>query len=103
MNKGDYEWYKSHGICVNCHKEKAAKGRARCLNCLDYASVYRLTYYKGLTDGEKARRNNRRRTLHEMGLCVECGAPADGKSWRCKRCNAKNSARMRERRLWDES
>lgn len=38
----DYQFFKSHGICPNCGKEKAAPGRVCCLNCLDKQNIRRL-------------------------------------------------------------
>lgn len=29
------EWAKEKGLCVNCLKEKALKGRTMCAECLD--------------------------------------------------------------------
>jgi hypothetical protein len=38
-------WYysaKAQGICTNCGREKAAKGRVRCLSCLDMNAAYQM-------------------------------------------------------------
>ena len=34
MNNERYNWYKSHGICVDCGAYEAAKGHTRCLECM---------------------------------------------------------------------
>ena len=38
-------WYysaKAQGICTNCGRETAAKGRVRCLSCLDMNAAYQM-------------------------------------------------------------
>ena len=33
MGGDNYWWYKNHGICTNCHAEKAYKGQSLCFDC----------------------------------------------------------------------
>lgn len=37
-NKSDYDFYKSIGICVRCHKNQAEPNRVMCLECIDKES-----------------------------------------------------------------
>ena len=37
-------WCVEHNMCVSCGKSKPAKGRVRCLDCLEIASAYAYTY-----------------------------------------------------------
>lgn len=32
-DREEYEWYKTHGICVRCRKAKARRGRTTCAEC----------------------------------------------------------------------
>lgn len=49
----DYQFFKSHGICPNCGKEKAAPGRVCCLNCLDKQNIRRLERWDNMTEEQK--------------------------------------------------
>lgn len=98
--KDQYDWYKSHGICVHCRHEKAAKGHVLCLNCLDDA---RVRYYKNHAEERKKRwaehreeEQARKRALYherkEQGLCTKCGKPARFGTF-CYTCYIRQKAR----------
>ena len=106
----DYQFFKSHGICPQCGKEKAAPGRVCCLNCLDKQNIRKLERWDSMTEEQKEQVRSRVRqsgkTLYKQrkaaGLCVRCGKPAQQGHVRCSECNIKhrNSARRdRNRKL----
>ena len=37
-----YDYAKKHGLCTNCGKEKAVKGRVRCVSCLQMNAMYQM-------------------------------------------------------------
>lgn len=74
--RDSYAWYKSHGICVECHSERAEPNKARCFECLE----------KGRLRVEKHRKQNpelavrareaakaRYDRLKAAGICTVCG------------------------------
>lgn len=102
----DYQFFKSHGICPNCGKEKAAPGRVCCLNCLDKQNIRRLVRWDSMTEEQKEQVRSRVRqsgkALYKQrkaaGLCVRCGKPAQKGYVRCYECNIKNTNCTRRRR-----
>ena len=78
-----YHYYKDHGICVYCKREKAAPGRAMCLNCASIVAEKRRAKYSKLSEEERAERNRKKREQSkalreyrkENGLCLVCGKP----------------------------
>ena len=108
----DYQFFKSHGICTKCEKEKAAPGRVCCLNCLDKQNIRRLVRWDSMTEEQKEQVRSRARQSYKMnyyqrkamGLCVQCGKPAQQGHVRCYECNIKhrNSARRDRNRKANE-
>lgn len=105
-----YWFYKSKGICVNCCSEKAAKGRAKCLNCLDDDSVRKMLERSKWTP-EKRETVNRSRSVRskkqwqerkESGLCPRCGKRKPESGYvQCKYCRfkvAKQAEKLRRKR-----
>lgn len=92
-DKKSYEWYKEHGICVQCGQEEAAQHRVRCLECL----AKNTTRKRKNMDPEYAKRKRRER--QEQGKCVWCGRPRakDSKCY-CTECRIKNRRRLAEKR-----
>lgn len=73
----DYQWLDSIGICHKCRKNKQAKGKKFCLDCLEKIREESRKRY----DPEKAKEyQKRRRELYkehkEKGICVRCERPA---------------------------
>lgn len=102
----DYRFYKSHGICPHCGKEKAAPGRVCCLNCLDKQSVRRMARWDSMTEEQKEQVRSRVRQSNKtnyyqrkaMGLCVRCGKPAEKGHVHCYECHIKHNNRIRRDR-----
>lgn len=105
------KWYKSHGICPICRKEKLAPGRSKCLNCLDENAIAAMMWRSNMTqkqlkDYEKKgneRAKERRRKRREAGLCEVCGRPRIDKRL-CVECRIKARAANRKymRKVRDE-
>lgn len=74
-----YEWYKSHGICVDCGANDAAKGHTRCLECMSKELEKTLKWQKNNTEKyreyQKLYQRNLRAYRKENGLCQQCGKP----------------------------
>lgn len=95
-----YQWYKSHGICVGCFKEKAAPGKTRCLVCLSidaekkqrirasYTPEQRKAASTQRCERSKAVQNERR----AQGLCPYCGRPIAEGQKQCDHCRARKRA-----------
>ncbi len=106
----DYEWYKSIGLCVLCHKEKPAPGRVTCLNCLDRQSVYqaregvrerRRNHYIQNRDLILERNKKRREEKKKTGICVYCSRQATHGIY-CYECflkTRKSQRKLAENRL----
>lgn len=64
QSRADYEWYKAHGYCVRCHKERALPDHVMCEKCnaRNSKSTYHNLY--------RSRLREKRLNAH---LCVYCG------------------------------
>lgn len=47
-DREEYEWYKTHGICVRCRKAKARRGRTTCAACAAQNTERTLRYFNEL-------------------------------------------------------
>ncbi|MBR3271624.1 MAG: hypothetical protein IKI59_06825 [Clostridia bacterium] len=84
--KERYEWYKAHGYCVRCRKEKAAPDHVMCMNCIDTRRIYDNSHNRSEIrkkrwidnrDKEIARKRELNRHRKAQGICTDCGkAPA---------------------------
>ena len=102
-----YEFYKRNGICVNCGQIKSAKGRVRCINCLEKGAESQRRRRLEKTEEElekerKQRRDYRRKYYYEnkeKGLCVNCGKPRTSTSKiYCIDCAIKNQKKNNKRK-----
>ena len=101
----DYQWYKSHHICVWCHRNDATKGMVTCLDCREKEHEYdRQRKQKALvneTPEHKAKRlqvtKARRERLKAQGVCIWCGKrkALQGKQ-HCLECSIKRKRANRE-------
>ena len=100
-DKERYQWYKSHGICVRCGKEKADKGRTRCLQCrfidIDNARKWQAANKERITEYNKKAQRERRESLKAQGLCQICAKPSDGRVI-CRRCAIPRNIKQNEKR-----
>ena len=101
--KAKYQQMKSMGLCVSCGKP-AAKGRVRCLDCLESVSVASLVCKSEMSDEAKKKARKRATELQRIhyrerkaeGVCVECGKPTVDGLTRCQRCRVRHNDRMKQ-------
>lgn len=101
----NYEWAKARGLCTQCMKERAAKGRTMCLVCLSVSAERNAKCNAKLDEftrnERKAKNREKMRNLYQErrknGQCTRCGKPADGKSF-CNECRLKRRRGYMERR-----
>ena len=96
-----YAWRKAHHICIKCGQEDAAKGRTRCINCLE---KNRGRIRKPLsTEQQYAKHIHQKRRydlLLAFGVCAQCNKhnALPGHTL-CLECNLKrNKAAENKRR-----
>lgn len=86
-----YRWYKSHGICVACHRNPAENGQIRCAACREKNNACNARY---------------RESRCAAGICYRCGKrPAihPGKFSLCRECADKLNAYLKRRRAQKEA
>lgn len=92
----EYQWYRQHGICTDCHSENALPGIAYCRCC----KAMRIEYNRASWEKCKEKRIPINRQQHknlywkrkEAGFCTRCGknAPETGKA-KCTVCLRKDA------------
>ena len=95
-----YHWYKLHGICTGCFKEKAAHGKTKCLVCLsiDAEKKQRIrdAYTSGQRKGASVKRCERAKAVQNerraQGLCPYCGRKVEANQKQCDFCRARKRA-----------
>ena len=91
----DFRWFKNHGMCVQCRKEKAARGRTMCADCLDRHKEWARKYREREPERSRESSDICHKRLYEKrkqaGLCVSCGSrpPKEGRV-RCGICLARH-------------
>jgi predicted amidophosphoribosyltransferase len=107
----DYYWYKSHGICVDCHAESADRGKTRCWRCrVKNNESAQNRRAKQTTEQRQARLEYRKsynyRVYHqrkEASICVVCGKRAADKYVRCEICEKRMNYKRRQRASYIEA
>lgn len=102
--KKDYAWYKSHGVCVQCHTNNAAKGHVLCPDCLYKSRERYRAERENETPEEHAafrdwQNKNRRvylKRMHEEHRCEWCGKPVKDGERLCMECGIKERRGKRE-------
>lgn len=105
----EYQWYKSHGICVKCHQEDAIEGRIYCAYCRAYQRIF-YRYHKPKKEETsehrekriaylKAYNAKRYRESKENHKCIRCGKslPQGTTGTRCEWCRIKENNQHNER------
>ena len=91
------EWYKAHGICIQCGHEEAVPGRLMCGECLYERNAHWWTVHT--TEENTIYRRELYARYRAEGKCVECGRPAVEGRCMCQSCREKhNRAGRRWRR-----
>jgi hypothetical protein len=103
MDKEEYQFFKSMGICTHCRKTKAEQGKTLCLAC-----KMRNREYRAKQDKEKRREYDRKRieNARANGLCLACRTNPQQHKLICNRCystilrrKSKNTAVPRSERV----
>lgn len=74
--KDNYNFYKAHGICTYCTKERAVPGKTLCEDCLEKKRVRERKRYENNPDLKEIHKKNFQKFYYgkkEEGLCVNCG------------------------------
>lgn len=98
MNKERYEYYKSHGICVNCCSEKAVEGYVLCQNCRIRASKKLKKYRAKHRESILAKKKEHYYKSKELRICYYCGKPTT-KGTLCDTCREKDRMCQKRRRI----
>lgn len=69
-----YRFFKAHGICTRCNKERAIEGHTMCADCLANEAV-RESKHTPMSEAAKARRKAKYEYRKTNGLCLDCGKP----------------------------
>ena len=94
----DYYFYKSRGICVNCHNDNAMHGAVRCPECADKLSKFDSRRYAEIKNNgydeyrrSMSKKNNERRAeRRKAGICWMCGKrPVQNGYMKCIDCHTK--------------
>lgn len=87
-------FWRKHGICVKCGKEKAFHTYRCCADCLEKERQRKQKYEANKTDEQKKNTNEWRRNYYakhkEAGLCVDCCKKAVPGTIYCLECRVKH-------------
>ena len=86
-SKAEYDFYKSIGICVRCHKNQAEPNRVMCLECIDKESDRSRDSRKRNISIARKRDLEKYYSLKEQGICTYCKheKAVPGKT-KCSKC-----------------
>ena len=96
--KEEYEWLKSHGMCVNCHNKEAMHGSIYCYECweksYDKNGKYDKEHIQENRERMKVYGKKRYAELKAKGICTKCGKhkAVDGETL-CLSCKAKKNSK----------
>lgn len=98
-NKADYNFYKSIGICVRCHKNMAEPNKIMCLECADMERVRDKEKRKRNHESEKKRDLDKYYWLKSQRICTYCKheKAVPGKT-KCKKCLVKIRTKRQSKR-----
>lgn len=89
-----YDWYKQHGICVECRREFACDGLVRCPECLEKDCERNKKYVAAHHEEHKKYCKEYRKRIYEerksKGLCTRCGKKAIEGQTLCLSCKLRN-------------
>lgn len=98
-SKADYDFYKSIGICVRCHKRIAEPNKVMCLECADKERMNAKKKRERNIDLEKKRDLDKYYWLKSQRICTYCKhEKAVPEKTKCKKCLAKIKARRKAKR-----
>lgn len=97
----NYEYYKSHNICVRCGQEDAEKNHTMCLECMmksrEYSLKYNKKHRKERREKDRIRAKKRYYNLKEQGICICCGRrKTHNNKVMCNQCSKRLNYRKRQ-------
>lgn len=104
-----YRWYKEHGVCTQCGKQKAEPHKTMCIECATKQAEAKRNARRNMSDEQRQEWLTKLRDLKReaykrrkaQGQCVRCGKPVKRGGVRCFECeqvNRRYSALAREKR-----
>ena len=105
-NIKDYEFYKSHHICVRCGQEIAEENHTLCLVCMiksrEEARAYHKKHKEEKREQNRIRSRNRYHKLKGLGVCTSCGKrQVKNNKVLCEHCRIKANYKQRQKYLLD--
>ena len=103
-NMNNYEFYKSHHICVRCGQEDAERNNTLCFRCRIKSRESSLNYYnrhrEERKEANRIKASIRYNKLKSLGICTSCGKrKTSNNKTTCDYCRAKVNARNRSKYL----
>ncbi len=103
-NISNYEFYKSHHICVRCGQEKAERNNTLCFRCRIKSRESALKYYnqhkEEMKETSRIKHKLRYNKLKDLGLCTSCGKrKTTNNRVICDHCRLRKNARNRKKYL----
>lgn len=103
-SKNNYEYYKSHKICVRCSQEDVERNHTLCLECMmknrEESLKYNRKHRKERQEKNRIRAKKRYYNLKEQGICTCCGKRRTRKDKvLCTYCSARINYRKRKEYL----
>ncbi len=103
-SKNNYEYYKSHKICVRCGQEDAERNHTLCLQCMmksrEESLKYNRAHKKERQAKNRIRAKKRYYQLKEQGICTSCGKRVSrNNKVLCNQCSARINYRKRQEYL----
>lgn len=98
-SKADYDFYKSIGICVRCHKRTAEPHKIMCLECADKEKIHdKSKRYRNISYIKK-KDLDKYYLLKQQGICTYCKheKAVPGKT-KCAKCLAKIRIKRQSKR-----
>lgn len=98
-SKTDYDFYKSIGICVRCHKRQVEPRRIMCYECMEKEREKCRSRHEKNIEIVRRRDLDKYYFLKQQGICTYCKheKAIPGKT-KCKKCLAKIKARRQAKR-----
>lgn len=98
-SKADYDFYKSIGICVRCHKWPAEPNKVMCLECADNEKIHDRAKRQRNISYMKKNDLDKYYLLKQQGICTYCKheKAVSGKT-KCAKCLAKIRTKRQSKR-----
>lgn len=98
-SKADYDFYKSIGICVRCHKRTAEPHKIMCLECSDKEKIHDKSKRHRNISYIKKKDLDKYYLLKQQGICTYCKhEKAVPGTTKCAKCLAKIRTKRQAKR-----